>query len=216
MKTLFLSVSIIGLLSITTAYAICNPPSILKCECAHPIIENGILTCGPTYCSTGTTCMPLGNCCETEKLCGSLSTECCSDNEVCVNKTTCCPTEKPYIDANNNCVQCTSDTHCSDGKTCDTTTGICIQPTGGELYCKKLLDECKSWCEGNYKGDSLETGEEVGCVSCYLSSYNGPYQTETWECESGIQYQCWVEYNKADGDYGYYDLVNTTTFICYP
>lgn len=109
-----------ALLSSTSVYAMCTPTgvNIEKCECAHPIIENGILTCGPTYCPTGTTCMPLGNCCQTEKVCGSSSTECCKDDEVCVNKTTCCPAEKPYLDTNGNCVECTSDTHCSDDKKC--------------------------------------------------------------------------------------------------
>jgi len=38
-KIPLLTASIVSLLSTTTAYAICNPPNILKCECAHPIIE---------------------------------------------------------------------------------------------------------------------------------------------------------------------------------
>ena len=53
-KILLLTVSVAGLFCLKTANAVCSPP-IGKCECAYPIIENGHLACGPTYCSTGTT-----------------------------------------------------------------------------------------------------------------------------------------------------------------
>ena len=72
--------------------------------------------------------MPMGSCCKNDKVCGSeLFPTCCSDTEVCVNKTTCCLTEKPYLDANGDCVQSTDDSHCTkDGETCDTATGTCF------------------------------------------------------------------------------------------
>ena len=125
MKKKLLFAGLIGLYQ-SVANAMCTPTgvNIEKCECAHPIIENGHLACGPTYCPTGTTCMPLGNCCKTEKVCGSLSTECCKDDEICVDGISCCPNDKPYLDANGNCVECTTNDHCSDNQTCDE-NGIC-------------------------------------------------------------------------------------------
>ena len=64
MKNLILLTAM--LLSSVSVYATCVPP-IGKCECAYPILENGSLKCGPTYCPTDTVCMPNGSCCAGEK-----------------------------------------------------------------------------------------------------------------------------------------------------
>ena len=71
------------LLSSIDAYAVCTPPTTLKCECAHPIIENGVLACGSSYCGDKK-CMPDGSCCESEKYCeSSVGKQCCSDGQTC-------------------------------------------------------------------------------------------------------------------------------------
>ena len=209
MKTLFLSVSIIGLLSITTAYAICNPPSILKCECAHPIIENGHLACGPTYCPTGTTCMPLGNCCKTEKVCGSLSTECCKDDETCIDGISCCTDDKPYLDANGNCVECTTNEHCM--QTTDS-CGICSNGTcvASDAKCPQTM-----YCDENFAcmcDVGYTTCSDSECCSSFQTCVNGtkccstntPYLDANGNCV-----QCASDAHCGDGK-----SCDTTTGTC--
>ena len=123
-KVLLIGVSVLGLFLSSEAYCACTPPIVI-CNCAFPEFKNGVLSCGPTYCPSGTRCMPMGSCCKDDKVCGSDSfLDCCSDTETCVNKTTCCPTEKPYLDDSGECVQCTEDTHCTGNyETCQ--NGVC-------------------------------------------------------------------------------------------
>ena len=81
--------------SIHIANATCTPPTTLKCNCAHPIINSeGKLACGASYCGDKK-CMPDGSCCETEKYCESseLGKQCCADGQTCDTKSGC--VEKP-------------------------------------------------------------------------------------------------------------------------
>lgn len=84
MKKLFL---LLGILPFSMANAAtCTPPTTLKCNCAHPIINSaGELACGPTYCETGTKCMPNGACCLEANYCESTEQgkQCCSDEQTC-------------------------------------------------------------------------------------------------------------------------------------
>lgn len=67
------------------ANAACTPPATLKCECQHPIIENGQLVCGPSYCAENTNCMPNGSCCPTANYCNSTEQgkQCCEEGQTC-------------------------------------------------------------------------------------------------------------------------------------
>ena len=82
MKKKLLLASLISLSCINIAKASCTPPTTLKCQCQHPIIDsNGKLACGEDYCAkNGKKCMPNGSCCEEAKFCGG---DCCSENEIC-------------------------------------------------------------------------------------------------------------------------------------
>ena len=70
--------------SIHIANATCTPPTTLKCNCAHPIIDSeGKLACGTSYCGDKK-CMPDGSCCEPEKYCEVGDKKyCCADNQTC-------------------------------------------------------------------------------------------------------------------------------------
>ena len=68
MQKKILLTSLIGLCSVSMANAICSPPTTLKCDCQHPIIENGVLVCGPSYCGDKK-CMPDGSCCPEANFC---------------------------------------------------------------------------------------------------------------------------------------------------
>ena len=85
MQKKILLTGLISLCSISAANAICTPPTTLKCECAHPIVNSeGKLACGTSYCGDKK-CMPNGACCETEKYCVSSEqgTQCCAENQSC-------------------------------------------------------------------------------------------------------------------------------------
>ena len=75
---------LISLCSISVANAVCTPPTTLKCNCAHPIIDaEGKLACGTSYCGDKK-CMPNGSCCETEKYCQVGNDKyCCSEGQTC-------------------------------------------------------------------------------------------------------------------------------------
>ena len=82
MKKLLLT-GLINFCCISIVNATCTPPTTLKCECAHPIIENGQLACGSSYCGDKK-CMPNGSCCETEKYCEVGDTKyCCAEGQTC-------------------------------------------------------------------------------------------------------------------------------------
>ena len=83
MQKKILLTSLIGLCSISMANAVCTPPTTLKCDCQHPIIENGVLVCGPSYCGDKK-CMPDGSCCPEANFCQvGNSKYCCAENQTC-------------------------------------------------------------------------------------------------------------------------------------
>ena len=113
----------------------CTPPigtSDNPCQCQHPVIENGILKCGPSYCGDKK-CMPNGSCCETEKYCSSSENgiQCCSETQTCDTTKGC--VEGCSIE---NCIECdetkTSCKICADGYTL--MEGECYQPCSGGVY----------------------------------------------------------------------------------
>ena len=160
-----LLVFVSGLSLVSTANATCNPP-IGKCDCSYPIMENGSLKCGPTYCPSDTKCMPNGSCCPSDNSCGTGDNrDCCDASETCVADTICCPLDKPHL-IGTICVGCTSDTDCSDGKKCNMNTYTCynlkdlcenaglgyLQLKDGREYCygaHDLFEKAKSSCEDN-------------------------------------------------------------------
>ena len=211
MQKIVLLTSLIGLCSISMANAMCTPTgvNIEKCECAHPIIENGHLACGPTYCPTGTTCMPLGNCCKTEKVCGSLSTECCKDDETCIDGISCCTDDKPYLDANGNCVECTTNEHCM--QTTDS-CGICSNGTcvASDAKCPQTM-----YCDENFAcmcDVGYTTCSDSECCSSFQTCVNGtkccstntPYLDANGNCV-----QCASDAHCGDGK-----SCDTTTGTC--
>ena len=211
MQKIVLLTSLIGLCSISMANAMCTPTgvNIEKCECAHPIIENGHLACGPTYCPTGTTCMPLGNCCKTEKVCGSLSTECCKDDETCIDGISCCTDDKPYLDANGNCVECTTNEHCM--QTTDS-CGICSNGTcvASDAKCPQTM-----YCDENFAcmcDVGYTTCSDSECCSSSQTCVNGTKccSTETPYLDTnGNCVQCASDAHCGDGK-----TCNTTTYTC--
>lgn len=111
--------------------AMCTPP-IGKCDCAYPILEDGHLKCGPTYCPANKSCMENGSCCLTDKVCGS---KCCSETQTCADTlmSKCCPNDKPYLNGTE-CVQCRDDSDCTEsGEKCNTETGICENKSCTEI-----------------------------------------------------------------------------------
>jgi len=82
---------LISLCSISVANAVCTPPTTLKCNCAHPIIDaEGKLACGTSYCGDKK-CMPDGSCCPEGNYCESTEEgkQCCSDGQSCNTITGC-------------------------------------------------------------------------------------------------------------------------------
>ena len=89
MQKKILLTSLIGLCSVSMANAVCTPPTTLKCDCQHPIIENGVLVCGPSYCGDKK-CMPDGSCCPEANFCQvGNSKYCCTENQTCDTSTGC-------------------------------------------------------------------------------------------------------------------------------
>ena len=89
MQKKILLTSLIGLCSVSMANAVCTPPTTLKCDCQHPIIENGVLVCGPSYCGDKK-CMPDGSCCPEANFCQvGNSKYCCAENQTCDTSTGC-------------------------------------------------------------------------------------------------------------------------------
>ena len=129
MKKKLLLTSFAVLSSIGLANAVCTPPTTLKCACQHPIIENGVLVCGPSYCGDKK-CMPDGSCCETEKYCeSSVGTQCCAEGQTC-DATTGCVEEKDI------------EALCTEGQIYTSLDGVKICQSPEELK----LDEAFLWC----------------------------------------------------------------------
>ena len=210
MKKKLLLTTLICLSSISITNAMCVPSPIpAPCKCAHPIIENGHLACGPTYCPNDTTCMLNGACCKTEKVCGSLSTKCCKDNENCIDGISCCPDNKPYVDASGNCVECTTNEHCM--KTTDS-CGICSNGTcvASDAKCPQTM-YCDAnfacMCDGGYTAcsDNECCSSSQTCVNnTKCCPTNTPYLDPNSNCV-----QCTTDAHCADGK-----ACNTTTYTC--
>ena len=226
MKNLILLTAM--LLSSVSVYATCYPTWGTKenpCECAYPILDSdGKVSCGPTYCPTDTVCMPNGACCKSGKECGTSSDKkCCSDTETCINGTTCCSEDKPYLDTNGNCVQCTDDSHCTeDGQTCDTSTGSCKMvpktctsnsqcASGEKCYnysrtciarteCCGPADACEaclnSSCYTTSVGYCSNPSLEEGCETIFVDKAS--YFGDTF-CSSGKEATCDIMALYSDG-----------------
>ena len=81
-----------ALFSSVSVYGACTPPTDLKCQCQHPIIDSvGKLACGEDYCAkVGKKCMPNGSCCPEANFCQVGSNKyCCSDSQTCDTSTGC-------------------------------------------------------------------------------------------------------------------------------
>ena len=121
--------------SIHIANATCTPPTTLKCNCAHPIINSeGKLACGSSYCGDKK-CMPDGSCCEAEKYCEVGDAKyCCAENQTCDTSSGC--VEKKDLA-----------TLCANG------TGVIISAQNGDKYCeyKKGMswEDANLWCLSN-------------------------------------------------------------------
>ena len=125
--------------SIHIANATCTPPTTLKCNCAHPIINSeGKLACGASYCGDKK-CMPNGSCCETEKYCESseLGKQCCADGQTCDTTKGC--VEKPV--ATLTCADA-SYKHCSlnGAEWCCLKSGNWVYECGEEVY--TCVEDC--------------------------------------------------------------------------
>ena len=132
-----------ALLSSANVWGACTPPITFKCNCAHPIIENGQLACGTSYCGDKK-CMPDGSCCPELSYCESTEKhkECCSDGQTC-DKTKGCIEGKDL------------ETLCENAKD----GGTIISATNGKKFCMyknnmswsnyMTWDQAKDWCESN-------------------------------------------------------------------
>jgi len=135
MKKILLT-GLISLCSISVANAACIPPTTLKCNCAHPIIDSeGKLACGASYCGDKK-CMPDGSCCETKKYCEVGDKKyCCVDNQTC-DTATGCVEEKADI-----------------GTLCDKAGGFIEIDKNGKNFCfsdeKISWQKAKDWCINN-------------------------------------------------------------------
>ena len=174
-----------ALLSSISAYAVCTPPTTLKCNCAHPIIENGVLACGASYCGDKK-CMPDGSCCESEKYCEVGDNKyCCADGQTC-DSTKGCIEEKDLEtlckNANGSIIETNGRKFCRSGEM-DWTTG-------------------KNWCETN--GMTMPTLDEL-CPSsngdyCPEMDRNIEFCTgESWTATLGGKGAYWVSVCGAIG-----------------
>ena len=156
MKKKLLLTSFAVLSSIGLANAVCTPPTTLKCACQHPIIENGVLVCGPSYCGDKK-CMPDGSCCETEKYCeSSVGTQCCAEGQTC--------------DTANGCIEEKADIE----TLCANAQGTIVTASSG-TFCesgnrKMNWFEAEAWCQDN--GMTMATMYEM-CPSWDGNTGNG-------------------------------------------
>lgn len=145
------------------ANAACTPPATLKCECQHPIIENGQLVCGPSYCAENTNCMPNGSCCPTANYCNSTEQgkQCCEEGQTC--------------DTTKGCVTRDLEALCAAAKgeilTINTGKKVCI--SGYQSY---LGNEAETYCLKN--GMKLPDVDEI--CSGWDGSTNWSYSCSEW------------------------------------
>ena len=153
MNKKLLLLTLISLSAINYGNATCTPPTVLKCQCQHPIINSdGKLACGEDYCAKNNKkCMPNGSCCETEKYCeSSIGKQCCSDEEHC-------DTIQGCIVACKN--DCTTE---NDGTECCTSLGIAGLCLNGSCKTKTCNEGEKLYI---YKDGSaaIVTHTSLGC-----------------------------------------------------
>ena len=128
---------LISLCSIGVANAVCTPPTTLKCDCAHPIINSeGKLACGTSYCGDKK-CMPNGSCCPEANFCQVGNDKYC----------------------------------CSEGQTCDTTSGCVEGKADIETLC------------ANAGGSIISASSGTFCMS---NAYMNWYDAEKWCQENGM------------------------------
>ena len=197
--------SLIVLCLVSMANATCTPPTTLKCECQHPIINSeGKLACGEDYCAkNGKKCMPNGSCCEADKFCeSSLGKQCCPDGQSC--------------DTTKGCQETNSDIE----KLCAKGSGSVIIANNGNKFCIKssqmdwyeaqewclnngmsmasMYDLCPSWIYDTY-GECSEF-KETGDVSVWTSTLNPIgdaflIHLPNGEVRVDIQYPDWGDYS---------------------
>ena len=180
-----------ALLSSISAYAVCTPPTTLKCNCAHPILENGVLACGASYCGDKK-CMPDGSCCESEKYCEV------GDNKYCCADGQTCDTTKGCVETANECNGKNDYTPCQNGN------GYCYEEyclTRGSLHsqCTQLVNHRNSleYCESTsshlscYKDNeymcyTFEGGDPLRIIEwCYTYDIRTEAEYEISQCPSG-------------------------------
>ena len=135
MQKKILLTSLIGLCSVSMANAVCTPPTTLKCECAHPIVNSeGKLACGTSYCGDKK-CMPDGSCCPEANFCQVGNDKyCCSEGQTCDTASGC-------VDAKENI-----ETLCANAG------GTIITASSG-TFCQSNYDmiwsNAEAWCLDN-------------------------------------------------------------------
>lgn len=177
------------------ANAACTPPATLKCECQHPIIENGQLVCGPSYCAENTNCMPNGSCCPTANYCNSTEQgkQCCEEGQTCDTTKGCVEEMMPEVCAGvfetNGISFCMSTdwmsrakalTWCSDnGMTLASMNDICPSWDGtyGFDKCPKLAESDSGfytwvWTSNNCSNNVVSMHLGSGYVEC-APDYDG-------------------------------------------
>ena len=179
---------LISLCSISVANAVCTPPTTLKCNCAHPIIDaEGKLACGTSYCGDKK-CMPDGSCCPEGNYCESTEQgkQCCSDGQSC-NATT-------------GCVEATTGIK----SLCENAGGVVVESNDKVQYCLYQINgyqtmtwnEAENWCDTN--GMKMPTIEEMCPGWDGVSLYQGG------ECPELIGvYDAYVWSGPLDGNYAY-------------
>ena len=149
----------VGLFSISTAYSMCVPSNLPRCNCAFPKFENGTLSCGEDYCKkVGKTCMDDGSCCKTLDDEGS---NCC--DKTGKNKET------------GLCCEVLTQADCS--------TGIIDNQTTGCKECCPPLET--AGCETEVDTETGCTVCKVAEISCETNQVPCSNGTDTWCCAEG-------------------------------
>ncbi len=145
------------------------------------------LLCGLAGCAVCNTDAACGNlcapCANPTPSCDAASMTClaCADDDDCFSPTPSCVTEAgPDLGS---CVECTADTDCAEGETCDLATHVC------EFHCTVDTD-----CAAPTAVCETVSGE---CVECTAANTTACDAAEFCEVDSGACVEC-----LADGDCG--------------
>ena len=145
--------------SIHMANATCTPPTTLKCNCAHPIINSaGELACGTSYCGDKK-CMPNGSCCPEDNYCESSEKgkQCCAEGQTCDTTSGC--VEKACI------TDCTNQENGTECCTSSGVAGVCIKGTK-DCQTKTCDDGEKLYVYYEYWPDSFNFNDpSLGCCT---------------------------------------------------